>query len=138
MGKLTKAQKSIWVTEQYYKGSSINNICGYATIEEKIDFDKLEQAIQIVCEKHDNFWLRLKIEEGEIEQVLSERKKVKIDTINVASPKELEKEIEKIVRTPFKLENSELFKFYIYKFKNGQGGFMPKVHHIISDGWTDE
>ena len=27
MGNLTNAQKSIWVTEQYYKGSSINNIC---------------------------------------------------------------------------------------------------------------
>ena len=49
MIKLTNSQKSIWVTEQYYKGSSINNICGYAIIEEQIDFDKLEEAIQIVC-----------------------------------------------------------------------------------------
>ena len=33
MGNLTNAQKSIWVTEQYYKGSSINNICGTAVIQ---------------------------------------------------------------------------------------------------------
>lgn len=136
MGNLTNSQKSIWVTEQYYKGSSVNNICGYAIIEEQIDLEKLERAIQIVCNKHDNFWLQLKIEDGEVKQVLSERKKIKIDTINVATQKDLEKEIEKIVRTPFKLENSELFKFYIYKFKNGQGGFMPNVHHIIADAWT--
>ena len=45
MGNLTNSQKSIWVTEQYYRGSSINNICGSAIIEEQIDFKKLEKAV---------------------------------------------------------------------------------------------
>ena len=51
MGNLTNAQKSIWVTEQYYLGSSINNICGTAIIQEKVDFDKLEKSIKIVYSK---------------------------------------------------------------------------------------
>ena len=136
MVKLTNSQKSIWVTEQYYSGSSINNICGYVIIEEQVDFDKLEKAIQIVCQKHDNFWLRLKTDDGEIKQELSERKKIQIDSINVESSKELEQEISKISRTPFKLENSELYKFYIIKFNNGKGGVMLKVHHLIADAWT--
>ena len=136
MGNLTNSQKSIWVTEQYYKGSSVNNICGYAIIEEQIDLDKLKKAIQIVCQKHDNFWLQLKIEDGEVKQFLSERKEVEIVSINVANPDELEEKIQEIVKIPFKLEESELFKFYIYKFENGQGGYMPKVHHLIGDGWT--
>ena len=42
MGNLTNSQKSIWVTEQYYKGSSINNICGTAIIDEQVDFEKLK------------------------------------------------------------------------------------------------
>lgn len=136
MGNLTNSQKSIWVTEQYYRGSSINNICGTAIIDEKVDFEKLEKSIEIVCQKHDNFCLKLTIENGEVKQVLSEQKEIKIDTIDVASPKELEKEREKIVRTPFKLENSELYKFYIFKFKNGEGAFMLNIHHLIADAWT--
>ena len=136
MGNLTNSQKSIWVTEQYYKGSSINNICGSAIMEEKIDFKKLEKAVEIVYQKHDNFRLQLRIEDGEVKQVLSDKKEIKINTINVATSKELEKEIEKIVRTPFKLENSELFKFYIFKFQNGEGGFMLNIHHLIADAWT--
>ena len=28
--ELTNPQKSIWLTEQYYKGTSVNNICGTA------------------------------------------------------------------------------------------------------------
>ena len=95
MGKLTNAQKSIWVTEQYYRGSSINNICGTAIIEEKIDFKKLEKAVEIVCKKHDNFRLQLNIKDGEVEQVLSEKKEVQINTVNVATLKELEEERQK-------------------------------------------
>ena len=136
MEKLTSSQKSIWVTEQYYKGSSINNICGTAVIEEKLDFKKLEEAIKVVYQKHDNFKLRLKIEDGEVMQVLTEQKETQINTINIASSKEIKKELEKIVRIPFKLENSELFKFYIFKFENGEGAFMLKIHHLIADAWT--
>lgn len=136
MGNLTNSQKSIWVTEQYYRGSSINNICGSAIIEEQLDFDKLEKAIQIVCQKHDNFWLQLKIENGEVIQVLSDEKEPKIGIIKVANQSELEEELEKIVKKPFKLEESDLYKFYIIKFENGEGGFMLNIHHLIADAWT--
>lgn len=136
MGNLTNSQKSIWVTEQYYIGSSINNICGTAIIQEKVDFNKLEEAIRIVCNKHDNFWLEFKLNDGDVKQVLSERKRIQIGTINIASEKELEKEREKIVKTTFKLENSKLFNFYIFKFSDGKGAFMLNIHHLISDAWT--
>lgn len=136
MGNLTNSQKSIWVTEQFYKGSSINNICGTAIIKEEIDFEKLEEAIQIVSQKHDNFWLKLKRENERIKQMLSERKKIQIDIINVENAKELESKREKIVRIPFNSENSELFKFYIFKFNNGEGAFMLNIHHLIADAWT--
>ena len=136
MGNLTNAQKSIWVTEQYYKGSSINNICGTAVIQEKVDFEKLKESIQIVCKKHDNFWLEFKLNKGNVEQVLSEKKEIQIDTINIAGKNQLELERNKIVKTKFTLENSKLFKFYIFKFIDGKGAFMLNIHHLISDAWT--
>ena len=136
MGNLTNAQKSIWVTEQYYKGSRINNICGTAVIQEKVDFEKLKESIQIVCKKHDNFWLEFKLNEGNVEQVLSEKKEIQIDTINIAGKNQLELERNKIVKTRFQLENSKLFKFYIFKFIDGKGAFMLNIHHLISDAWT--
>lgn len=136
MFNLTNSQKSIWVTEQYYKGSSVNNICGSAIIEEQIDFEKLEKAVQIVYKKHDNFRLQLKIEDGEVKQILTNKEETEIEILDIADPKELEKETKKIVRTPFELKNSELFKFYIIKFKNGEGGFMLNIHHLMADAWT--
>ena len=136
MENLTNAQKSVWVTEQYYKGSSVNNICGTAIIEEKVDFKKLEQAIELVCKKHANFKLQMKLKDGNIIQELSDKVDCKIEFIDVCNLEELEQIRKKIVRKPFNIENSYLFKFYIFKFTNGQGAFMLNIHHLISDAWT--
>lgn len=136
MEKLTNSQKSIWVMEQYYKGTSVNNICGTAIIEEQVDFEKLKESINIVCKKHDNFKLKIEIENGEVNQVLSELKEIKIETINTVDLKELEKKREEIVRKPFKIENNLLFNFYVFKLQNGFGAFMLNIHHLISDAWT--
>ena len=42
---LTNPQKSIWLTEQFYKGTSVNNVCGTVLIDEIINFDHLFNAI---------------------------------------------------------------------------------------------
>ena len=134
MEKLTNSQKSIWVTEQYYKGSSVNTICGSAIIDEKIDFEKLEKSIQIVCKKHDNFKIKLKIKDGEIFQEFTKDEE-KIEFINLANENEFVKYRTKTIKEPFDLQ-SQLYKFYIIKFENGKGAFMLNIHHLISDAWT--
>lgn len=136
MEKLTNAQNSIWITEQYYKGSSVNNICGTAFIHDKVDFEKLKKSIEIVCNKHDNFWLIFCINDGEVLQELSKRDKVNIGVIDVSTKEQLEEKRNEIVRTKFQLENSKLFKFYIFKFPDGKAAFMLNIHHLISDAWT--
>ena len=53
--ELTNPQKSIWLTEQFYAGSTVNNICGTANINNKIDFNQLEKAINIVIKNNSSF-----------------------------------------------------------------------------------
>ena len=57
--ELTYPQKSIWITEQFYNGFSINHICGTATFHKKLDFKLLEKAIQIIVSQHQNFNLKI-------------------------------------------------------------------------------
>ena len=45
--ELTNPQKSIWVTEEFYKGTSIENIAGTAVLSQEVNFDKLKEAINI-------------------------------------------------------------------------------------------
>jgi len=41
MYDLTNPQKSIWLTEQFYKGTSIENITGTVIVSQKVDFKAL-------------------------------------------------------------------------------------------------
>ena len=43
--ELTNPQQSIWMTEQFYDNSNINNIVGYLKINKNVDFQALERAV---------------------------------------------------------------------------------------------
>ena len=43
---LTNPQQSIWLTEQFYKDTAINHICGTVLLHEVVDFDLLKKAIE--------------------------------------------------------------------------------------------
>ena len=78
---LTFPQQSIYLTEQFYKNTNVNNICGTAIVEEKLDFDLLKKAINIVIQYNDSFRIRLIKEETDVKQLISEYQNVDIDIV---------------------------------------------------------
>ena len=70
---LTNPQKSIWLTEQYYKGSSINNVCGTVLIDDIVNFDILSKAINVFLRDNDSFRIHLLIDnDGNVKQKIVE------------------------------------------------------------------
>ena len=53
--ELTNPQKSIWMTEQFYDNTNINNIVGYLKIDINADFKALEKAVNYLIMKNDSF-----------------------------------------------------------------------------------
>ena len=133
---LTNQQKNILITEQFYKGTSINNICGTAIIKEPVDFVLLKKAILLVMKKSDIFKIHISMEDGQIMQYFFPTYNSNIDTFSVHNYDELTKIQKNIASTPLDLFDSFLYNFYIFKFANGYGAFMLNIHHIIADSWT--
>ena len=69
--ELTNPQKSIWVTEEYFKGSAINNICGTALIKENVDLRLLEKSIFQVLNNNDIFKIKFCMNNGNVAQYVS-------------------------------------------------------------------
>lgn len=136
MYSLTNPQKSIWHTEQFYKGTSIENITGTATILEKVDFKKFEMAINLFIEKNDSFRLRFIIDNNEVKQYLEDYSYISFEKISVSSEKDVKKIEDELSNTPFDILNSFLFKFVLFEFPDSHGGFVVSMHHLISDAWT--
>ena len=136
MYSLTSPQKSIWQTGEFYKGTSIENISGRATILEKVDFKNFEKAINLFIEKNDSFRLKFVIDNTEVKQYVEDYEYITFKKIKVSSEKDVKKIEDEFSNYIFDVLNSYLFKFVLYEFEDGHGGFIIVMHHLISDAWT--
>ena len=133
---LTNPQKSIWVTEEYYKGSSINNICGTALIKENVNLRLLEKAIRNTLQCNDIFKIKFSIDNNEVVQFVSDYVNSDIVYLRAKNITELKKVLDEIVSKPFHLLDSHPYNFYIITFPNGHAALCLNIHHILADSWT--
>ena len=132
---LSSPQKSLLLTEQFYQGSNINNICGTIILDEILDYEKIERAINTVIEKNDSFLIQLEKKNGTYIQKLKEYKYVNIELVKLNSKDELANLENETLSNVFDIED-KLFEFKMFKFPDKTGGFLLNIHHLIADGWT--
>ena len=135
---LSNQQKGIWYIEQIHEHTSIGLISATIKLTGKIDYTLLATAINKTIKQELNIRMRIQLINSEPFQYYQPFEPVKIDHFDLsgASDKELEKWEKDIALQPFNLIDSDLFYFATLCLGNGQGGFLFKVHHIASDGWS--
>ncbi len=133
--ELTNPQKSIWSIEQFYKGTSVNSICGTVIFDEIVDFDKLKSSIKHVGLNNKNFGLNFVVENNIPKQFFTDID-FEIETVELKTRDDLDSFRDEILSKPIDVQGKQLFNFYIFKFSNNYGGFVLNIHHLISDGWS--
>ena len=133
---LTNPQKSIWLTEQFYKGSNINNICGALTIKQPLDFEKFKQAINLFVKNNDSFRICLTLDNNEVKQYIKDFSYFDIDIIDLKDAQAVKDYEHYLASFPLFDFDKLLFKFVLFRLPNGHGGFIINIHHTISDSWS--
>ena len=133
---LTNPQKNIWITEQFYKGNSINNICGTVYIKQELDFEKLLQSVNLLIKTHDNFKIKIQIENNKVKQYIDNNVKYTVEIVDIANETELTNYENSMARRVLSVENNQLFEIKIFKLPNKYGGVIVKMHHLLADSWT--
>ncbi len=131
--ELTNPQKSIWYMEETYSGSSINNVCGSLTINEKLDFVKFEKAINLFLKYNDSLRIRLCLDGFVPKQYFCEHEDINFEIIDVTDESDMYNVTKNMALTPFKVIDSPLFDFKLFKYPKGNGGLIANFHHLISD-----
>lgn len=134
--KLTNPQKSIWDMEFYYSNTNICNICGSGLIKENVNIDLLKKAINILVKENDSFRIHITLEDGEPYQYFVDYEDFDIEVVPVSSLNEFKNFENTFVKEKFSLFNSDLFKFKLARFPNGNTAVVLNIHHIISDSWS--
>lgn len=133
---LSNPQKSIWVTEQFYYTTNINNICGTAIISNTLNFDILKQAILNVIDNNDSFHIRFTKENDILKQYIDKNIQMNIEIVSLKHKEEISILEQKTLSRVFKITEEPIFEFKIFKFKDNTGGFLLNIHHLLADSWT--
>lgn len=134
--ELTNPQKSIWYTEEVFKGTPIANITAPVIIPQEVNFKLLEKAINILIEKTDSYRLKFFIQNDKLYQYVDDYSKIPLEIIDVTSDKDLQEKSRKFANTPFNVLDSFLFDFKLIRYPDNHGGFIVRLHHLISDAWS--
>ena len=136
MYNLTNPQKSIWLTEQFYKNTPIENITGCVTVLEKLDLKALQKAINLFVEKNDSFRLKFILKDDNVFQYLSSFSEFEIENVLVKTNHDIKKLENQMSNTVFEVLDNLLFSFKTFTFPDGHGGYILTAHHLIYDAWT--
>ena len=137
MFNLTNPQMNMYLLENFYKGTSLNNICGTCIFHSVLDFDLLKKAIFILIQNNDNFKLHFELVNNSIQQFFGQvflNDIQIIDIPNMTGISKLEVEMQKKVFDIFSASNN--FEFKIFRFPNGHGGYVINIHHLLGDSWA--
>ena len=133
---LSNPQKNILNTEIFYSKSSINNICGYISINEKVDFELLKLSANLYVKHTDSIRLHLINKGKNIKQYVSDYMPFDIKIYDVNNNNDIKVLSQKTLSEPFDIFNDNLFRFIIFKFPNGKGGIIGIFHHLVCDAYS--
>lgn len=133
---LTNPQKSIWLTQQFYEFSTLFNIGGMILIHQKVDFDKLERAINLFIQKNEGLRICFSLSNGIPYQSVRDFSYEKLPLYFVKNQEELQHLEQDFIHINFNILKSFLYSFKLIQFEDGTGGFHIVVHHLISDAWS--
>lgn len=135
--ELTAPQKSIWLTEQYYKNTNINNVCGTFYSDEVLDFEILKKALNTFLQSNDSFRIKLHFTEDKVVQYFSDLENIDFKIIDIKNKNEQSTLEENMASKVFTMLDSLLFEIVLFRYPDNHGGFVINSHHLISDSWTN-
>ncbi|MCL1830139.1 MAG: amino acid adenylation domain-containing protein, partial [Oscillospiraceae bacterium] len=135
---LSHPQKRIWYSEQLQPGTGMWNNAGTVKIFGEIDFNLLEQAVNIVIEKCESLRTRISDSKDVTLQYIQPFEYAKLELIDFSNKTTEEvyqwDREQSVVATKF--VDSNLFYFAMLKLEHNQAGLYIRINHLISDAWS--
>ena len=135
---LSLSQQNIWDVERACPDTSVNNICTTLHIQGRVDFSALQRAINLVLEADGSLRTRITLSDRlPVQyQVPFHPEQIPIYDFSQTSQEGIESWEEAFTREIMALTDAPLYRFVLLRTGENSGGLVIKMHHLISDGWT--
>ncbi|NLF34686.1 MAG: amino acid adenylation domain-containing protein, partial [Clostridiales bacterium] len=135
---LTLSQQNIWGLEQTYAETSINNISTTLRVKGRVDFVALQKSIQLVLAADDSLRTQITMDGDRPMQYHAPFVETSFPVFDFShtSAEGLESWETAVTRQVIPLMDQPLYRFILFRTGENAGGVLIKIHHIISDGWS--
>ena len=135
---LSFSQLNIWNLECAFSGTSINNISTTVRIKGQLNLNLLQESIHHLLMNDRSLRTQLTIIDGQVMQYQPDYVPEDFPVYDFCStnPAGFENWEIAVTRERMPLEKSPLYRFYLFRDSENSGGVLVKLHHIISDGWS--
>ena len=113
-----------------------NIIWGHLKINQVIDFNRLKKAINYCFKKNISMRTKLCKEDNKLLQYFEDYQETDFEIIDVDTEDDVKNLLNNIINKPLEMLDSYLYHIAIYRYKNGFGGVIIKVNHVMGDGYT--
>ncbi|MDD3347414.1 non-ribosomal peptide synthetase [Oscillibacter sp.] len=135
---LSLSQQNIWSLEQACPGTSINNICTTLRIRGRVDLTVLQQSVDLVLAADASLRTRIALHDRLPVQYQAAfvQEQFPVYDFTQTSREGIENWEAAVTRETIPLLEGPLYRFLLFRAGEQDGGLVMKLHHIISDGWT--
>ena len=135
---LSRSQQNIWNLEQAYPGTSINHISTTVSIRGRIDFALLQESIRLVLKADATLRTRITLQDGKPVQYFAPCGEERFDIYDFSHTDQegIESWETAMSREALPVLDAPLYRFALFGAGENTGGIFLKIHHIISDGWS--
>ena len=137
---LSEAQRRLWVLQRMAPESVEYNITEAFLLKGAIQVQALQQAVEILVNRHESLRTRIETVEGVPEQVIDDSVKVTIKIEDLSKGNHPERaaltRAKSIAALPFDLAKGPLFHLSLLNLGADQHMLVVSMHHIITDGWS--
>jgi amino acid adenylation domain-containing protein len=139
---LSFAQQRLWFLDRLVPGLTAYNIGIALRLSNRLDVPALGRALAEIVRRHEILRTRIVSVDGRPSQVVSPAAASELETLNLSSLPEAEREaelrrlVDGAAEHHFDLERGPLFHARLLKLGEDDHALLVTLHHIVSDGWS--
>lgn len=134
LAPMSKGQEALWYIHQSAPDSAAYNVAMAFHIHSPVERDKLEQALQLLAQRHEILRTSYAVVQGQNFQQIHPRAELQLQVVDarILTEEQLHARIVAHYRQPFDLSSPPV-RAHFYQLAHGESVFLLVVHHIATD-----
>lgn len=135
---LSLSQQNIWDIERTCSDSPINNICTTLHVQGRVDFSALQRSVNLVLSADSSLRTQITMVDKTPMQYQApyQHEPIPVYDFSQTSQDGIDRWQESFARETLPLLDTPLYRFVLLHTSENAGYLVIKMHHLISDGWT--